>query len=142
LQGLSSLLLAQDPNRTPDDIRSIIRNTSEDQVGDPSEDIYDFDNYYGYGRINANQALLQSSLSNDEYINPINLSIYPNPVVDKLFIQGLSIPAKISVYNLLGKLVFSKTTSSEINLNNLQSGIYIVKIVDNQKEIVRRFIKN
>jgi subtilisin family serine protease len=140
--GLSSLLLAQDPNRTPDDIRSIIRNTSEDQVGDPSEDIYDFDNYYGYGRINANQALLQSSLSNDEYINTINLSIYPNPVVDKLFVQGLSIPAKISVYNLLGKLVFSKTTSSEINLNNLQSGIYIVKIVDNQKEIVRRFIKN
>ena len=71
-----------------------------------------------------------------------DISIYPNPVIDKLFVQGLSNPTKISVYNILGKLVFSKTTSSEINVDNLQNGIYIVKIVDNQKEIVRKFIKN
>ena len=74
--------------------------------------------------------------------NQLNISIYPNPVLDKLFIQGLLNPTKISVYNILGKSVFSKTTSSEINVDNLQSGIYILKIVDNQKEIVRRFIKN
>ena len=74
--------------------------------------------------------------------NQLDISIYPNPVIDKLFIQGLSNPTKISVYNILGKLVLSKTTSSEINVDNLQSGIYILKIVDNQKEIVRRFIKN
>jgi hypothetical protein len=74
--------------------------------------------------------------------NQSNISIYPNPVIDKLFIQGLLNPTKISVYDVLGKLVFSKTTSSEINVDNLQSGIYILKIVDNQKEIVRKFIKN
>ena len=71
----------------------------------------------------------------------LDISIYPNPVVEKLFIQGLLNPTKISVYNILGKLVLSKTTSSEINVDNLQSGIYILKIVDNQKEIVRRFVK-
>ena len=76
----------------------------------------------------------------EQNINEIK--IYPNPVVDKLFIQGLSNPTKISVYDILGKLVLLKTTSSEINVDNLQSGIYILKIVDNQKEIVRRFIKN
>jgi surface protein len=74
--------------------------------------------------------------------NQLDISIYPNPVIDKLFIQGLSNPTKISVYNLLGKLVLSKTTSSEINVDNLQSGIYIIKIVDEQKEIIRKFIKN
>ena len=71
-----------------------------------------------------------------------NIFLYPNPVIDKLFIQGLSNPTKISVYDVLGKLVLSKTTSSEINVDNLQNGIYILKIVDNQKEIVRKFIKN
>jgi len=76
----------------------------------------------------------------NEFINSIKL--YPNPVIDKLFIQGLSNPTKISVYNILGKLVFSKTTSSEINVSNLQNGIYILKIVDEQKNIVRKFIKN
>jgi len=74
--------------------------------------------------------------------NQLDISIYPNPVIDKLFIQGLSNPTKISVYDVLGKLVLSKTTSSEINVDNLQSGIYIVKIVDEQNEIVRKFIKN
>ena len=44
--GLSSLLLAQDADKTPDDIRSIIRNTAEDQVGNVSEDISGFDIYY------------------------------------------------------------------------------------------------
>ena len=71
-----------------------------------------------------------------------NIFLYPNPVIDKLFIQGLLNPTKISVYDVLGKLVLSKTASSEINVDNLQSGIYILKIVDNQKEIVRKFIKN
>jgi surface protein len=74
--------------------------------------------------------------------NQLDISIYPNPVIDKLFIQGLSNPTKISVYDILGKLVLSKTTSSEINVDNLQSGIYIIKIVDEQKEIIRKFIKN
>ncbi|MDG1227627.1 MAG: T9SS type A sorting domain-containing protein [Polaribacter sp.] len=70
-----------------------------------------------------------------------NISIYPNPVVDKLFIQGLSDASKVFIYNILGKLVISKITSKEIDADNLQSGIYIVKIVDEQKEIVKKFIK-
>ena len=70
-----------------------------------------------------------------------NISIYPNPVVDKLFIQGLSDASKVFIYNILGKLVISKITSKEIDVDNLQSGIYIVKIVDQQKEIVKKFIK-
>jgi hypothetical protein len=43
---------------------------------------------------------------------------------------------------VLGKLVLSQTISKEIDVNNLQSGIYIIKITDEQKEIVRKFIKN
>jgi len=74
--------------------------------------------------------------------NELDISIYPNPVSEILYIQGLSNPTKISVYNMLGMLVLSKTTSSEINVDNLQSGVYIVKITNEQKEMVTRFIKN
>ncbi|ARV05658.1 hypothetical protein BTO04_02630 [Polaribacter sp. SA4-10] len=74
--------------------------------------------------------------------NRIAISIYPNPVKDKLFIQGVSNPAKVSIYNVLGKLVLSKTTSSEVDLEGLQSGVYIIKIMDQQKETTRKFIKN
>ena len=74
--------------------------------------------------------------------NLLTISIYPNPVKDKLYIQGLSNTSKVSINNVLGKLVLSETTKSEIDVDNLQSGIYIIKIVDEQKEIIRKFIKN
>ena len=74
--------------------------------------------------------------------NQLDISIYPNPTNYKLFIQGLSSSSRVSIYNVLGKLVLSQTISKEIDVNNLQSGIYIIKITDEQKEIVRKFIKN
>jgi hypothetical protein len=43
---------------------------------------------------------------------------------------------------VLGKLVLSETTSSEVDLKGLQSGVYMVKIMDQQKETTRKFIKN
>jgi surface protein len=74
--------------------------------------------------------------------NLLAISVYPNPAKDKLFILGLSKPLKVLIYNVLGKLVFSETTSSEVDLEGLQTGVYIVKIRDQQKETTRKFIKN
>ena len=57
VSGLASLLIAQDPSRSPEDIRQIIRLTAEDQKGPASEDTPGFDYYFGHGRINAYAAL-------------------------------------------------------------------------------------
>ncbi len=56
--GVASLLLSINPNLTVEDIRTILRNTADDQVGDPSEDIAGYDIHHGAGRLNAHQALL------------------------------------------------------------------------------------
>jgi surface protein len=74
--------------------------------------------------------------------NLLAIAVYPNPAKDKLCILGLSSPSKVSIYNVLGKLVRSETTSNEVDLEGLQSGVYIVKIRDQQKETTRKFIKN
>ncbi|MEN8826496.1 MAG: BspA family leucine-rich repeat surface protein, partial [Wenyingzhuangia sp.] len=71
-----------------------------------------------------------------------NISIYPNPVNDKLFVQGVLYVSEISIYDVLGKLVLSKTTSSELDVSNLKKGIYLIKIKDQQKETIQKFIKN
>jgi subtilisin family serine protease len=57
VSGLAALLIAQDPSRTADEIIDIIKNTADDGVGNPSEDKPGWDQYYGYGRINAYKAL-------------------------------------------------------------------------------------
>jgi surface protein len=84
---------------------------------------------------------VESSLSIEENTN-YKLKVYPNPVDDKLTIQGLQKEVKVSIYSVLGKLVLSKTTLSEIDVYNLKSGIYIIKFENNQKVVTRRFIKN
>ncbi|MGZ5242301.1 MAG: S8 family peptidase [Bacteroidia bacterium] len=55
--GLAALLIAQDMSRTPAEIKHIIEITSDDNVGDPVQDLNGWDMYYGFGRINAYKAL-------------------------------------------------------------------------------------
>jgi subtilisin family serine protease len=57
VSGLAALLFAQVPSLTNAQIYHIITSTANDQVGKPSEDTLGWDQYYGYGRINAQQAL-------------------------------------------------------------------------------------
>jgi subtilisin family serine protease len=61
--GLAALLLAKDSSRTNVEIRKLIRDYADDQVGNPGEDTKGFDIYYGYGRINAHRAIKSKSIS-------------------------------------------------------------------------------
>jgi subtilisin family serine protease len=55
--GLAALLLAGNASLKPDQIKTIIEITAEDRVGNSNEDSPGWDQYYGYGRINAFKAL-------------------------------------------------------------------------------------
>ena len=57
VSGLAALLLGANPGLDNDWVRFIIRNTSDDEIGDLVEDIVGFDDYYGHGRINDYSAL-------------------------------------------------------------------------------------
>ncbi len=127
--GVASLLLAQDPNRTPNQIRSILQKTAEDQVGKPSEDKPGYDQYHGYGRLNAYRALSSSS-------NSGNLPLLDNT---KEGCWNGSVNA-ISVYDPEQKcnMTCPGTTNYKrfsdgwyIIYGNWSSGIYNLKIQDN-----------
>jgi subtilisin family serine protease len=64
VSGIASLLLAQNPLRTPEDIRTIIQETADDLVGDPVEDTPGWDQYHGYGRANGFRALSRDATAN------------------------------------------------------------------------------
>jgi thermitase len=140
--GLASLLLAQDPNRLPYDIRTIIRNTAEDQVGNMSEDIFGFDNYYGYGRINAHHALLQFVTNvNESNIEDLELSIFPNPSSEYLFLKSKIDFNEVSMVNMLGIELFrieviSNSNLLKIDISDIPKGLYIINISKTDKNIV------
>ncbi len=139
--GLSSLLLAQDIDKTPDDIRSIIRNTAEDQIGNVSEDILGFDIYYGYGRVNAYQALLQNSLSINEIINPEDVSIFPNPVSNFVTINSSLKFSTVLIHNILGVEILridnsSKQNSLKIDVTNFKRGVYLTSLLNENETVL------
>jgi hypothetical protein len=93
-----------------------------------------------YGWIITDGGLDCSSLDIDDQYK-LEISIYPNPAIDKLFINGIENMAIVTVYNLLGKEIFSLKTSKVIDVNSLSRGIYIMKIREDQKQAIIRFIK-
>lgn len=71
------------------------------------------------------------------------LSIYPNPVTKGiLYITSNNSSEKIvTVFDVLGKQILNtKTSNNEVNVANLKSGIYIVKIVEDGKTDTQKII--
>ncbi|WP_417854926.1 endonuclease [Xanthomarina gelatinilytica] len=72
------------------------------------------------------------------------ISVYPNPVSNQLNIQLNSIEkTQIEIYNILGKRVLTKTIhqSQSIQLDNLNSGVYILKLTQGNTTISKKLIK-
>ena len=72
-----------------------------------------------------------------------SLSIYPNPVNDRLYIEAEAEVEEVVVYDVYGRqqsTVNGQQTLS-IDVANLNSGIYFVKVVTTEGEVVKRFIK-
>ncbi len=146
--GLISLLLSVDSNLTVDEIRTILEETSEDEVGD-SQDTAGWDQYYGHGRINAFQALTHSSLSIDKYKDTNqNLIVYPNPTASGSNLKILNLVKGenvITIYNMIGQKIYKTShsavdNSATINLPELSTGNYILKINNTSKN--KSTIKN
>jgi thermitase len=134
--GLVSLLLSVDSNLTVDQIRTILEESSEDQVGD-SDDTIGWDQYYGHGRINAYNALTHSTLSiNDIDVLNDNIVLYPNPTSNNnlLRVRGIDNGIhEINIYNNLGQLINKNEITvdnliASILIENLKSGLYYINI--------------
>lgn len=71
------------------------------------------------------------------------LNMYPNPVTNGvLYITSNSSQAKsIAIFDVLGKQVVKATTeNNKVNISNLNSGVYIVKITEEGKTDTRKLI--
>lgn len=141
--GLISLLLSVDSNLTITEIRTILEQSSEDQVGN-SDDTSGWDQYYGHGRINAFQALTNSSLSvfNFENTNK-DLLVYPNPTTsgsNLKILNSINGENVITIYNMIGQNIYNTRNSTvnnsiTIDLPELNIGTYILKINNKSKNI-------
>ena len=145
--GIVSLMLAINPSLTPDQIKTILKNTAQDQVGNPIEDVLGFDNYYGAGRVNANNALLaaQATLSTATVVLDNEIAVYPNPTNGILFLKSAISTESfyVSVFDVSGRAIRNNIrVKDQIDVSLLKSGIYILQINAGNKQFVKKFMKN
>ncbi len=88
-------------------------------VSDPADTTTYFDNLYFY----------KTALGVSKF-DASGIKMYPNPVKNSLTIEANSAIQKVSVYNVLGQEVMSrspKSNSTTLQTNELQKGVYMVK---------------
>lgn len=82
------------------------------------------------------------TLGIDQKFITSSLTLYPNPVSNQLFITAENIQ-RIEIYNMLGSLVKTATKDTEsIDVSNLTTGNYLVKITTDLGTVTKKIIKN
>jgi polyhydroxybutyrate depolymerase len=111
---------------------AFLANTNQDFSA--SVEIWRFFRKYKLGQFVPNVGLSENTLSQ-------NIKLFPNPVTEKLFIEGLS-EANVKVINLVGEMIIQKNNANSIDVSSLNSGIYFLQITSGNTQSVIKFIKN
>jgi subtilisin family serine protease len=147
--GVAALLKAQDTSRTNFEIYNIIRTTADDTIDHyTSQDTQGWDQYFGYGRVNAHDALLYDSLALaiPSVASENQLHIYPNPFSDQATIYSdvMLNDATMEIYNSTGQMVrkVENVSGQVIALERaeLVSGSYLIVVRENDISIERNCI--
>ena len=89
-------------------------------------DINDFEDYVGIAENNIE-----------------GLEVYPNPASNQVYVTSASGNAKqIAIYDLLGKTIFQAEINDgqAVNINQLQAGVYLMKITENNQIALQKLI--
>lgn len=90
----------------------------------------------------------QDPLSTDEFSLGSVVSIYPNPVNDKLNIElnNLNEDVNFTIFNTIGQEIIKGSLEANgthsLSLAQQQSGIYFIKLSTDSKSITKKFVKN
>ncbi len=71
-----------------------------------------------------------------------NLTVYPNPAIDKLYVKTDKSISGIRLHNAFGHEIFVEQTEENIiSINNLPDGLYVISFTIDDIHVVRKFIK-
>jgi minor extracellular serine protease Vpr len=139
--GVVALMLEANPFLSAEQVKQIIIETAREDSKTgiiPTEGSV----RWGHGKINAHAAI-QLALNTINIPLPEKpiLQIYPNPASHELNVEGVSSEATYQIISMEGKLVHSgQLSSGKINVEQLRSGIYMLRIEHQDKVSLLKFI--
>jgi len=89
------------------------------------------------GAVNNNSAPLRIAKNKNE-----RFKIFPNPTSgDFINITTTNnTPKHVQVFDMLGKKIVDQKIDSKLNISTLQSGIYVVKVTENNLSVTKRLV--
>lgn len=74
--------------------------------------------------------------------NSIECTTFPNPVTNELHVKTTATIKQVEIYNSLGNVVLTAENSSTIQVGELSSGVYAIKVTtENNSILTQTFIK-
>jgi hypothetical protein len=79
----------------------------------------------------------------EEETDNTGFKIHPNPTTSVLNVSGLTSQTSITISSILGKVVMSGNIqeNEELDVSELKSGIYILKMIRDSHTVSRKFVK-
>ena len=75
--------------------------------------------------------------SSEEYY----FNIYPNPTSDFLNISNIHTDFKVQIYSILGSKLLDYSNARRINVESLNNGVYLIKIINQNHTYSKVFVK-
>jgi hypothetical protein len=145
--GVVTLILEANPYLTAAQVKQIIIETART---DNRTGIIPVDGSFtwGWGKLNAyaavKLALITQGLSVNEVAKSVDLSVFPNPTNEKVFIFH-SVASEIQQIELItvdGKRsIVNQEVDGSINVSSLKSGMYFLRLIIDGKSVQLSFIK-
>ncbi len=135
--GTIALWLQANPKLTQDDVKEIIRKTSQQ----PEAGFTEKNNYYGWGQIDAYAGLLEvlglpTSISSLSTHQPKGVTF--RLADDRLYADGAAEGTTVTVYDLKGNTVRqSAIQGGAISTSGLQRGVYAVQLGQAGSTLIR-----
>ena len=151
--GQGIIVAASVPTGASGDTLALVSNTNGDVVTGSAYELYNgtWGAVSASWSINVSAAIFpivcSGTVGNEETLGLNEVIVYPNPTrgeVNIAFGNSLKGNTIVKIYNNIGSLIsensYSETTNkiSTISLNNVESGIYYVTILNNDQVITKR----
>ncbi|MBO4232477.1 MAG: choice-of-anchor J domain-containing protein [Bacteroidales bacterium] len=117
----------------------ILQDVKVDNVSVGAVTSYTFTNVTANHTIHAEFAYYNAISEN----NSANFAIYPNPVDNELSVKSNG-SGYLEILNFVGQVVYKQEVTEKefkINTDNFSSGVYFIRLRDNDSAVTRKFIK-
>lgn len=134
IAGMTACLWQANPGFNNKQIMEALEMSSS-QATNPDKD-------YGYGIPDYEAANAIVGLKPIEDRKHSDLQVYPNPAISSIFILTEENYSSVKIFNTNGQIVTQlETQDSEVSIEGLKSGIYLLQIITEKGILTSKFLK-